>query len=95
GKSRGAIHPLMESHPAAATFSPQAGRRDKRQAPAFRRSDLRAVEIRDTRRGLFDLLIPVLVTGIQPAQVLGLEELFPAPQTRRCCISVTSTENRP
>ncbi|AGA11515.1 hypothetical protein CN151_17905 [Sinorhizobium meliloti] len=30
-----------------------------------------------TRRGLFDLLIPVLVTGIQPGQVLGLEELFP------------------
>jgi hypothetical protein len=24
-----------------------------------------------------DLLIPVLVTGIQPDQVLGLKELFP------------------
>ncbi|WP_244422770.1 hypothetical protein [Sinorhizobium meliloti] len=33
---------------------------------------------------MFDLLIPVLVTGIQPAQVIGLEELFPAPRTRRC-----------
>ncbi|ARS72048.1 hypothetical protein SMRU11_34880 [Sinorhizobium meliloti RU11/001] len=43
-----------------------------------------SVEIRHTRRGLFDLLIPVLVTGIQPAQVIGLEELFPAPRTRRC-----------
>jgi hypothetical protein len=26
----------------------------------------------------------VLVTGIQPDQVLGLKEIFPAPQTRRC-----------
>ncbi|RVG69449.1 hypothetical protein CN220_17485 [Sinorhizobium meliloti] len=33
--------------------------------------------MRDTRRGLFDLLIPVLVTGIQPDQVLGLKELIP------------------
>ncbi|RVQ00336.1 hypothetical protein CN070_14890 [Sinorhizobium meliloti] len=35
------------------------------------------VEIRARRRRLFDLLIPVLVTGIQPDQVLGLKELFP------------------
>ncbi|MEJ7015373.1 hypothetical protein [Sinorhizobium meliloti] len=28
-------------------------------------------------RGLFDLLIPVLVTGIQPDQVLGLKEHSP------------------
>ncbi|PND19971.1 hypothetical protein CN934_19875 [Ensifer sp. MMN_5] len=34
------------------------------------------VEIRATRGGLFDFLIPVLVTGIQPDQVLGLKELF-------------------
>jgi hypothetical protein len=27
---------------------------------------------------LFDFLIPVLVTGIQPGQVLGLERLFRA-----------------
>ena len=39
---------------------------------------LRPVEIRATRRRLFDLLIPVLVTGIQPDQVLGLERLFRA-----------------
>ncbi|MDW9677708.1 hypothetical protein CN172_03515 [Sinorhizobium meliloti] len=37
----------------------------------------RPFEVRDPRRGLFDLLIPVLVTGNQPDQVLGLEELFP------------------
>ena len=36
---------------------------------------LRPVEIRVTRRRLFDFLIPVLVTGIQPDQVLGLERL--------------------
>ncbi len=35
------------------------------------------VEIWDTRRYLSDLLIPVLVTGIQPDQVLGLKELLP------------------
>ena len=39
---------------------------------------LRPVEIRATRCGLFDFLIPVLVTGIQPDQVLGLERLFRA-----------------
>ncbi|RMI22469.1 hypothetical protein DA102_008340 [Sinorhizobium meliloti] len=38
---------------------------------------LRSVEIRDTRGGLFDSLIPVVVTGIQPDQVLGLKQLFP------------------
>ena len=48
------------------------------------------VEIRATRRRLFDLLIPVLVTGIQPDQVLGLKGSS-APQTRRCWIPVTST----
>ncbi|VTZ64704.1 conserved hypothetical protein [Sinorhizobium medicae] len=41
---------------------------------------------------MLDFLIPVLVTGIQPDQVLGLKEL-PA-QTRRCWFSVTSTEMR-
>ncbi|RVP98058.1 hypothetical protein CN070_20855 [Sinorhizobium meliloti] len=51
--------------------------------------DLRPVEIRATRRGLFHFLIPVLVTGIQPDQVLGLNELFP----RRCWIPVTSTRD--
>ena len=39
---------------------------------------LRPVEILATRGGLFDFLIPVLVTGIQPDQVLGLERLFRA-----------------
>ncbi|PJR16882.1 hypothetical protein CEJ86_01415 [Sinorhizobium meliloti] len=38
---------------------------------------LRPVEKRATRRRLFDFLIPVLVTGIQPDQVLGLKERFP------------------
>ncbi|PJR16759.1 hypothetical protein CEJ86_00675 [Sinorhizobium meliloti] len=43
-----------------------------RAAHSFPHSALRA-----TRRRLFDLLIPVLVTGIQPDQVLGLKERFP------------------
>ena len=40
--------------------------------PAYR--ELRPVEIRAVRRRLFDFLIPVLVTGIQPDRVLGLKE---------------------
>ena len=36
-----------------------------------------AVEIRAIRGRVFDFLIPVLVTGIQPDQVLGLKELLP------------------
>jgi hypothetical protein len=32
----------------------------------------------DTRDDLFDFLIPVLVTGIQPDQVVGLDRLFRA-----------------
>jgi hypothetical protein len=43
---------------------------------------------------LFDLLIPVLVTGIQPDQVLGLKELFPHRRRGAALISVTSTEMR-
>jgi hypothetical protein len=39
-----------------------------------------------------DLLIPVLVTGIQPDQVLGLKELFPRRRRGTALISVTSTE---
>jgi hypothetical protein len=35
------------------------------------------LKIRASRRRLFDFLIPVLVTGIQPDQVLGLKQLFP------------------
>ncbi|RVL67290.1 hypothetical protein CN137_03700 [Sinorhizobium meliloti] len=52
------------------------------------------MEIRDTRRGLFDLLIPVLVTGIQPDQVLGLKELLPRRRRGAALIFVTSTEMR-
>ncbi len=39
-------------------------------------------------------LIPVFVTGIQPAQVLGLKGLFPSAQTRVDWIPVTSTGMR-
>jgi len=35
---------------------------------------LKPVEIRATRRRLFDFLIPVLVTGIQQRRVCGAEE---------------------
>ncbi|RVP94146.1 hypothetical protein CN070_30925 [Sinorhizobium meliloti] len=37
----------------------------------------RPAEIRGARRRLFHFLIPVLVTGIQPDQVVELQELFP------------------
>ncbi|QGJ74543.1 hypothetical protein DA102_008455 [Sinorhizobium meliloti] len=43
---------------------------------------------------MFDLLIPVLVTGIQPDQVLGLKERFPRRRRGAALISVTSTEMR-
>ena len=39
-------------------------------------------------------LIPVPVTGIQPAQVLGLKRLFPATQTRVGWMPVTGTATR-
>ncbi|RVE88726.1 hypothetical protein CN238_15010 [Sinorhizobium meliloti] len=42
--------------------------------------------------GLFDFLIPVLVTGIQSDQVLGLRELFPRRRRGATLISMTSTE---
>ncbi|MDW9373297.1 hypothetical protein GHK33_05435 [Sinorhizobium meliloti] len=42
--------------------------------------------------GLFDYLIPVLVTGIQPDQVLGLKERF--PRRRRGAALMTRTEMR-
>ncbi|MQV67473.1 hypothetical protein GHK31_19290, partial [Sinorhizobium meliloti] len=42
----------------------------------------------------FDFLIPVLVTGIQPDQVLGLKELLPRRRRGAALISVTSTEMR-
>ncbi len=32
---------------------------------------------------VFSILIPVLVTGIQPAQVFGLKELFRRADARR------------
>ncbi|RVQ00330.1 hypothetical protein CN070_14860 [Sinorhizobium meliloti] len=47
---------------------------------------------RATRRRLFDFLIPVLVTGIQPDQVLGLKERFPRRRRGAALISVTSRE---
>ncbi|RVE90142.1 hypothetical protein CN238_11720 [Sinorhizobium meliloti] len=50
--------------------------------------------MRNTPRGLFDLLIPVLVTGIQPDQVLRLKERFPRRRRGAALISVTSTEMR-
>ncbi|RVG85350.1 hypothetical protein CN072_31120 [Sinorhizobium meliloti] len=40
------------------------------------------------------ILIPVLVTGIQPDQVLGLKERFPRRRRGAALISVTSTEMR-
>ncbi|RVQ03058.1 hypothetical protein CN070_08495 [Sinorhizobium meliloti] len=40
------------------------------------------------------LLIPVLVTGIQPDQVLGLKELFPRRRRGAAFIPVTSTRMR-
>jgi hypothetical protein len=43
--------------------------------------------------GLY-LLIPVLVTGIQPGQVLGLKEHSPRRRRGAALISVTSTEMR-
>jgi hypothetical protein len=43
---------------------------------------------------LFDFLIPVLVTGIQPDQVLGLKERFPRRRRGAALISVTTTEMR-
>ena len=56
--------------------------------PAYR--ELRPVEIRAARRGLFDFLIPVLVTGIQPDQVLGLKEPFARRRRGAALIPVTS-----
>ncbi|MDW9391208.1 hypothetical protein CN151_00920 [Sinorhizobium meliloti] len=41
-----------------------------------------------------DILIPVLVTGIQPDQALGLKELLPRRRRGAALISVTSTEMR-
>jgi hypothetical protein len=55
------------------------------------RDGLSPVEIRSTRRGLFDRLIPVLVTGMQPDQVLGLKESFPRRRRGAVLIPVTST----
>ncbi|RVQ04400.1 hypothetical protein CN070_04310 [Sinorhizobium meliloti] len=55
---------------------------------------LRPVEIRVTRRRLSDFLIPVLVTGIQPDQVLGLKELFPRRRRGAALNPVTSTGMR-
>ncbi|RVQ00601.1 hypothetical protein CN070_14290 [Sinorhizobium meliloti] len=46
------------------------------------------------RRGLFDFLIPVPVTGIQPDQVLGLKERFPRRRRGAALIPVTSTGMR-
>ncbi|PST20257.1 hypothetical protein CN106_12525 [Sinorhizobium meliloti] len=43
---------------------------------------------------MFDFLIPVLVTGIQPDQVLGLKQRFPRRRRGAALISVTSTEMR-
>jgi hypothetical protein len=43
---------------------------------------------------LFDFLIPVLVTGIQPDQVLELKELFPGRRRGAAPIPVTSTGMR-
>ncbi|MDW9774772.1 hypothetical protein GOA89_21285 [Sinorhizobium meliloti] len=40
------------------------------------------------------ILIPVLVTGIQPDQVLGRKERFPRRRRGAALISVTSTEMR-
>ncbi|RVP94027.1 hypothetical protein CN070_31095 [Sinorhizobium meliloti] len=42
----------------------------------------------------FRSLIPVLVTGIQPDQVLGLKECFPRRRRGAALISVTTTEMR-
>ncbi|PND18909.1 hypothetical protein CN934_25360 [Ensifer sp. MMN_5] len=39
-------------------------------------------------------LIPVLVTGIQPGQVLGLKERFPRRRRGAALIPVTSTMMR-
>ena len=49
----------------------------------------------EARGRLFDFLIPVLVTGIQPDQVLGLKERFPRRRRSAALISVTSTEMQP
>ncbi|MGK9338853.1 hypothetical protein [Sinorhizobium meliloti] len=67
---------------------------EMRKKERFQSSDtfLRPVEIRATRRRLFDFLIPVLVTGIQPGQALGLKERFPRRRRGAALISVTSTE---
>ncbi|RVK15064.1 hypothetical protein CN172_13745 [Sinorhizobium meliloti] len=46
-----------------------AGRTEDRRTGLF--------EIRECRGGLFAYLLPVLVTGIQPDQVLGLKKHFP------------------
>jgi hypothetical protein len=53
----------------------------------------RPAEVQAARRGLFHFLIPVLATGIQPAQVLGLKERFPRRRRGAALISVTSTRD--
>ncbi|RVQ01819.1 hypothetical protein CN070_10850 [Sinorhizobium meliloti] len=52
------------------------------------------LKIRASRRRLFDFLIPVLVAGIQPDQVLGLKERFARRRRGAALIPVTSTGMR-
>ncbi|ASQ10552.1 hypothetical protein CDO22_10440 [Sinorhizobium meliloti] len=63
--------------PQRALFISASPHRSETENRTAARRVLRSVEIRDTQGGLFDSLIPVLVTGIQPDQVLGLKQRFP------------------
>ena len=80
--------------PQRALFISASPHRSETENRTAARRVLRSVEIRDTRGGLFDSLTPVLVTGIQPDQVLGLKQRFPRRRRGAALISVTSTEMR-